>query len=892
MIATSLGSYRILEKVGAGGMGEVYRAHDARLNRDVALKVLPASFASDPDRLRRFTLEAQTAGGLNHPNVLTIYEIGSHDGQPFLASELLTGETLRAKLDQGPIPLSKALDYARQTAAGLAAAHARQITHRDIKPDNLFITGDGRVKILDFGLARQSGPATTASEDTRLETGTSPGVVLGTVGYMSPEQVRGQPVDHRSDLFSLGVVLYEMLSGTRPFARNSAVETMNAILTEDPPELVAPGRALPPALATVVRHCLEKQPDERFQSARDLAFALQAVSSPTSGFASGETTSIPATGKRERTSRTAVIASVSALAGAMLAAGALWFTRPAGSTPDLQHRQFTPLATDATVETDPAWSPDGRSLAYFSSVGNRSSLLVKDLDAPAPVTLVRDLPTRRTSLGSIFWWPDGTRVGFVDSAGAWVVSRAGGDPEPLQRGIIFAAALSPDGRTLAFWQVSGTESSRTAALWFASPPNGTPVKYTHAFADARVSTPVHIQYAPDGARLLISGFLPRPENRADESPGMWEISGTSFQTMGPPRQVFASHRWVPPAISWLPDGRRVVLGSQAPPGLWLGDIAPDTLTKITDGLSGERGPSVSPDGRRIAFEMRSDNYDTVDIPLDGSPIVDVLAANRAEFSASRARDGRIVYVSNESGYHQIRVRSNDGTDRAVVTPQDFPGETDRAGALMVPSVSPEGQRVLFARILRGQSEVWIAPMSGGTPVRAVEGGSAMMPAWSHDGRWIAFVAHAAGRSRLVRQRVGSSDPPQELVDMGDAFSVVAWSPDGRWIAHDHPDGVSVVAPDDGTRRVLAANARPRAIAWSADARTLYGLMTEVEGSRIVAIDAGSGAVRLVRRLPDDLIVVTPVSPALQMTLDASGTKLLTTVLRSQSDIWMMEGFER
>ena len=246
--------------------------------------------------------------------------------------------------------------------------------------------------------------------------------------------------------------------------------------------------------------------------------------------------------------------------------------------------------------------------------------------------------------------------------------------------------------------------------------------------------------------------------------------------------------------------------------------------------------------------MRSDNYDTVDIPLDeSSPIVDLLAANRAEFSASRARDGRIVYVSNESGQNEIRVRSTDGTDRAVVTPQDFPGEPDRAVALMAPSVSPDGQRVLFARILRGQIESWIAPMSGGTPVRAVQSRSAMMP---------------------------------------------AWSPDGRWIAHDHPDGVSLIGPEDRTRRVLAANTRPRAIAWSGDARTLYGLVNDVEGSRIVAIDVASGAVRLVRRLPDDLIVLTPVSPALQMTLDAAGTKLLTTVLRSQSDIWMMEGFDR
>ena len=254
-------------------MGDVYRARDTRLNRDVALKVLPASMAADPDRLRRFTVEAQAVGALNHPNVLTIFEVGTDAGHPFLAAELLEGETIREKLQSGRLPLTKAIDYARQTAAGLAAAHARQVVHRDIKPENLFVTSDGRLKILDFGLAKRTAAGAPDDSDTRLDTSTSAGLVLGTVGYMSPEQVRGQQVDHRSDLFSLGIVLYEMATGTRPFAGGSAVETMNAILTDDVPEPAEAERALPAGLAQVIRHCLEKQPDERFQSARDLAFA-------------------------------------------------------------------------------------------------------------------------------------------------------------------------------------------------------------------------------------------------------------------------------------------------------------------------------------------------------------------------------------------------------------------------------------------------------------------------------------------------------------------------------------------------------------------------------------------------------------------------------------------
>jgi Tol biopolymer transport system component len=582
------------------------------------------------------------------------------------------------------------------------------------------------------------------------------------------------------------------------------------------------------------------------------------------------------------------IAAAAVLAGAIAGAGAMWFARRAGPDLDLQTRRFTSLAADSTDEARPTWSPDGRSLAYFSSVGPVSSLLVKDLDASSPVTLVGNLRRAR----DIFWWPDGNRVGFVDSRGAWLVSRAGGDPEQLQAGNFPTVSLSPDGRTLALWKVTTTASASTTALWLASPPNGTPVKYPRAFTESGLTSPIYVRYAPDGSRLLLSGFLADPANPTDQPPGVWEITGSSIDTMGPPRRVFASVRWVPPALGWFPDSRRVVLTNEGEPGLWLGDTNLDTVRKITDGLGGEYEPSVSPDGRRIAFESRHDNYDTIEIPLDGSPIVDVLAASPAEVGASRTRDGRIVYVSNASGPHEIRVRATDGSDRAVVTLRDFPGEPDAGHALLSPTVSPDGQRLLFARFRQAGMGVWIAPLSGATPVLATpEGGFAVMPDWSPDGRWIAFAAIGTGSHQLAKQRVGSSDPPQILASMLGASSALAWSPDGAWIAHDDTEGVSIIAPEGGTDRVLAPKLRPRAIAWSADARTLYGLVVDDEGSRIVAINVASGAVRIVRPLPAELEFTTPVTPGLRMTVNANGTRLLTTVLRARSDIWMMEGFE-
>ena len=276
---TKLGPYEIAAPIGAGGMGEVYRARDTRLGRDVALKILPESLALQTDRLRRFEQEARAVAALNHPNILAVFDIGQHEGSPFLVSELLEGETLRAVLDRGALPQRKAIDYGVQIAQGLAAAHEKGIVHRDLKPENIFITRDGRIKILDFGLAKLVQTAGGDPDDITLtSSNTAAGVVMGTASYMAPEQVRGESIDARTDIFAFGAVLYEMLFGQRAFRHDTAAETMTAVLKEDPPELSDPVRSVSPALERTVRRCLEKNPEQRFQSARDLSFALSALS--------------------------------------------------------------------------------------------------------------------------------------------------------------------------------------------------------------------------------------------------------------------------------------------------------------------------------------------------------------------------------------------------------------------------------------------------------------------------------------------------------------------------------------------------------------------------------------------------------------------------------------
>src|ERR1700678_2314361 len=298
---TKLGPYEVVSMLGAGGMGEVYRARDSRLKREVAIKVLPQALSQDADRLRRFEQEALATAALNHPNILAVFDIGTYEGAPYVVSELLEGETLRERLRGGAIPVGKTLDYALQIAHGLAAAHEKGIIHRDLKPDNLFVTKDGRVKILDFGLAKltQPEPGIHTSLPTALPTmtqGTEAGVVMGTAGYMSPEQVRGATVDPRSDIFSFGAILYEMLSGKRAFHRDTAADTMSAILKEDPPDLSETGRNVSPALERIVQHCLEKSPEQRFHSASDIAFDLEHLSGVSS--TSSRTTAVAATNPR------------------------------------------------------------------------------------------------------------------------------------------------------------------------------------------------------------------------------------------------------------------------------------------------------------------------------------------------------------------------------------------------------------------------------------------------------------------------------------------------------------------------------------------------------------------------------------------------------------------
>ena len=654
---THLGRYEIRSKLGEGGMGEVYRARDEKLNRDVAIKVLPAALSQDADRLRRFEQEAQAAGTLNHPNILAVYDVGTHDEAPYVVSELLEGETLRERLDGPAIPQRKAVDYATQIARGLAAAHARNIVHRDLKPENIFITGDGQVKILDFGLAKLIEPVSASQILTDLPTrklNTTPGTVLGTLGYMSPEQVDGKSVDYRSDIFSFGVVLYEMLAGRRAFPQRETLrETLHAIAKEDPPALSEMNPHVSPSLEKVVERCLEKKPEDRFQSTRDLAFALEALSG-------ASTTSHPelSTTPNLDLSTSSAVAAPSSLRrwkilalGAMLAAvalsiGAFIFGKRAGTPLPPSYQRLT--FSRGTI-WNARFAPDGQTVIY-SARWNGNPLDV--FAARAGKTESRSLKLDNTDLLAISASNEMAVLRNRQGLGwGWFVSRGTLARMPVEGGAardlledVQEADWSPDGTKLAVvrW-VNGQNQLEY--------PIGKVLYKTTGYIS-------HPRISPKGDRVAFMDHQVQGDNRGWVSvvdlagkktvlTGEWSgEEGLAWSPAGDEVWFTASKSGghEPLYAVTLSGRQRVVL--QMTVALMLHDISPDgrvLLTSYTDsqniigqapGETKERDLSwldwdlltdLSPDGKTILFEYAGEsagiNYAVYLRQTNGSPAV-------------------------------------------------------------------------------------------------------------------------------------------------------------------------------------------------------------------------------------------------------------------------------
>ncbi len=776
---TRFNHYEVVSQLGAGGMGEVYLAEDPRLGRQVAIKVLPVEFAKDSDRLRRFEQEARATSALNHPNILTVYDIGSHEGSPYIVAELLEGEELSELIKQGAIAQRKAVDYARQIAEGLAAAHAKGVVHRDLKPENLFVTNDGRVKILDFGLAKLhpqqfGGIDKDAPTQKRI---TDPGVIMGTVGYMSPEQVRGQETDHRSDIFAFGVILYEMFTGQRAFRGDSAIEVMNAILKEEPSELGELGMKVSPGLEKVVRRCLEKKPEHRFHSAHDLGFALEAVaSSSSSGLNQTKVAQAPdTTTSAKRGGRREYIAWIAAGLFALIAAltlGVVWFNR---AEPAEQAVRFTLLPPDKTRFSEPSFalSPDGRLLAFSATdVTGKTLLYLRPLNSfsaqPLPGTENAELP---------FWSPDSRSIAFFSAGKLKRVEVLGAAPQTL-------CEVSNNGG--GAWNRAGEiimASTNGGALYRVPATGGVPTALTTT--DPSRYSHWLPQFLPDGEHFLYYAFGKQAGQSglyvgslsdkathqvlSSDYSGVYAagyllfvrngaLMGQSFDTralklVGEPFLIAEQVKtyFIIPHLSAAESETLAFQsgGAQAQQLVWF-DRSGKQLGTVGEPAD-YSNPSLSADDKRLAVGVRDPKTKSRDIWL-----FDLARGAKSRFTFDPADDlnpvwskdgSRIFFTSDRKGPRDIfQKKVNAAEDEELIyTSPEFKNVED---------LSPDGRLLIYNTNPSGASttriDLWLLPLEGERNPRPFlktqfsEDEAAISP----DGRWVAYRSGESGRDEI------------------------------------------------------------------------------------------------------------------------------------------------
>jgi len=807
-----VGPYEVLALLGEGGMGQVYRVRDERLSREVALKVVHADLAQDAERLRRFEHEAKAAGALNHPNIVAVYDTGQHDGAPYIVSELLAGETLRDRLALGALGTRKAVDYGVQIARGLAAAHEGGIVHRDLKPENLFLTKDGLVKILDFGIAKlgRPGEEPAGSEvETLSHTGTNPGTMLGTVGYMSPEQVRGLPADHRSDLFSFGAVLYEMLTGRRAFKKETAADTLSAILREDPSESLGNAPGVPAGLQRVVRRCLEKAPEDRFQTARDLAFALE-----------GATTESQRPGRAQgvRPRAAGRLAAWIALCGVLaVAAAAYWWGRRAMPVPELP--SFQRLTFRVGRVESAQFAPDGETIVYSAAWGTSPSEL---FSTRASATGSRSLGLRDSQVLAISSRDEMAIlvrpriVGFFASEGTLArAPLAGGTPRELLEGVL-DADWSPDGKELAV---------------------------AHAVGERyRVEYPIgKVLYGPDPP-TWISGLSVSPDGRrvafADHPVAGDTRGGISIVGLDGERRSLASGFAAVYGPHWSSSGDEVWFW-----GSRMG--APQQIHAVTTTGRGrlvleQAGPFQMLDlsARGQALLARRTGWTEVRARARGSQEEVELPASDLAFLADLADDGSQVLGTDEGvgggPNFTFYVQKTDGSAPVWL------GEGDGQ------ALSPDGRSVLALLAEAHPPQLIVAPTGAGE-ARTLEPGPIARysrAVWDPSGQRVVIAgADAKGDEQLYVQEL-SGGPPTAVTGPGVTLAKLgrSVSPDGRRVVALDPDGVPALYPLKGGEPVavpgLGADDLP--LCWTPDGRELIVARYEDTPPRIERVEVATG----------------------------------------------------
>jgi Tol biopolymer transport system component len=779
---TRLGPYEITAPLGAGGMGEVFRARDTRLARDVAVKVLPPRLAADAEALARFEREAKAVAALSHPNILSIFDFGRADGIAYAVTELLEGESLRERLRPGALPMRKAAECAIQIAHGLAAAHDKGIVHRDLKPENVFVSRDGHVKILDFGLARQGATSAAGGESGSPTEAhqTEPGSVLGTVGYMSPEQVRGQPLDHRSDIFSLGSVLFEMATGGPAFKRDTAAETMTAILREDPldlPEPASRSARLAPGLERTLRHCLEKSPEERFQSARDLAYDLEALSGSTRSGAQAASAAAPS---RLRMSRLAAAAAALALLGAGFLAGRIARTGgvPAGAS---SAPSVTKLTFQAGPLSYPSVSPEGQSFAFVRQDGGDLDIHLQRVGGANAINLTADSTADDTEPA---FSPDGSQIAFRserDGGGIFLMGATGESARRLTD-VGYNPAWSPDGRELVYstgiiqplWPYA---RDARGALWVVDVASGQKRRVSPEGQDA-----VQPSWSPGGQRIAFWGL------RAGGQRDLWTIARSGEAASLVSLTDDADLDWNP---VWAPGGRQLYFSSDRGGTLGLWRFATDEASGRS---SGPPEPVAVPfpiaayasftrDGRRLvvagAFSTDSIQrfgFDPERAVTLGEPRM-VFASSLRLFYVGVSEDGGRVAFTSGGRREDLFTLAADGTGLRQLTNDAF---KDRG-----PVFLPGGQGLLLYSTRSGNYEAWTMRLDGSAAVQMTRtpNDEAIEPTLSADGTRLAMLLSRFPGSAVARIDGPLPVAPEPIPNPeAGGFEDPAWSHDGARLA--------------------------------------------------------------------------------------------------------------
>jgi len=860
---TKIGPYEIVSPLGAGGMGEVYRAKDTRLGRDVAIKVLPEGLARDVERLRRFETEARAVAALNHPNILSIHDIGTLEGAPYLVSECLEGHSLRQELSGGAVPLRRAVEYGTQIAQGLAAAHDKGIVHRDLKPENIFVTQDGRVKILDFGLAKLVKPEAAADEGATLEAvPTSAGAVLGTVGYMSPEQVKGETADARSDIFALGTILYEMFSGQRAFRRDTAAETMTAILKEDPAELSVSGKPISPALDRIVRRCLEKKPLQRFQSARDLAFNLEGLSGVSSSSAVTGAAGAVVTAEKAQPRTRVVQLAVGVLLLLLVAAASWMLGRRGAVTTSPSYHQLT---FERGLVYAARFAADGRSIYYSASWSGQPIQLYSTLpDSPES----RPLNLSNSTLFAVSSSEMAISIGCKDryiglcQGTLGLVPVGGGSPREVAEDVL-GADWTADGSEMAVIRQAGGK-------YRVEFPRGKVIyESNHSLGYVRIS--------PRGNAVAFGEFL-----TSDGDAG-WAIA---VDRSG--KELIRSVLYVSlEGLAWPPSGEELWVGATETEG-WA-----DAVHAL--GLNGKQ---------RIVLRLPG-IVRLHDISRDGR----ILLSKESWRSGIQFRGPSDAKERDLSWLDYAVVRDISG-DGGVVSFDDWGSEagasglgylrkTDGSAAIKLgqwgqPVLSPDGTQVLtFEAANLGTVGFVLLPTGVGETRTLDKSGmqQASTMGWMPDGKAIYFAGDDGHGWRMyVQGAVGAPHAVTPLISLKrNHFETHVVSADGKLMfARDVNGKAQLYSIDGGEPRAIPGWAPEDLwINWSVDGRSAYIYDDDKTSAQVYRLDLGTGKRELVTTLaPSDSAGVTAI---VNVRMTADGKFYAYSYSRELSDLFLVGG---